>query len=273
MFDSPAILVRPEPPRLITHAPGHEPLRLQTLWQIAYYPGDIDEYRAKYGKEEGERRFFREVQPTHGVSAPENILAYGGASAIWEQLIGSGAITAFNTGNAFMGFGDGQYTAIGGTSAFTNASTAVTGTGTAYTTDLAVGDYVTLNTDGVLYKVAAIGSNTALTLAVAFAGTTGSGASSKQSPTETDLKASTNKVRKAMDAGFPTHTDGTGAAAASIVYQATLGATDGNWGTGIQEVGLFNASSGGRMLNRKVQNLGVKTAGNTAAGKLTITLG
>jgi hypothetical protein len=273
MFDTPAILVRPELTRVQIHAPGHEPLAIRSTWQMFHYRGDIDLYRARYGKAEGEARFFAENVPFASHYAPENILAYGGASAIWQQLIGSGAITAFNNANAFMGFGDGQYTAIGGTSAFTNASTAVTGTGTAYTTDLAVGDYITLNTDGVLYKVAAIGSNTALTLATAFAGTTGSGASSKQSPTETDLKASTNKVRKAMDAGFPTHTDGTGAAAASIVYQATLGATDGNWGTGIQEVGLFNASSGGRMLNRKVQNLGVKTAGNTAAGKLTITLG
>lgn len=87
--------------------------------------------------------------------------------------------------------------------------------------------------------------------------------------TQTDLQASTNKLRKAMDATYPLHTDTTGTAGSkSIVYRSTFATTDANWAW--QEWGLFNGSSGGRMLNRKAESLGTKTS--AATWVLTITL-
>lgn len=64
-----------------------------------------------------------------------------------------------------------------GTITLTNNSATVTGSGTAFTTDLKVGDFVTATVGGTLYSliVAAIASNTSLTLNLAYTGpTTGS---------------------------------------------------------------------------------------------------
>lgn len=87
--------------------------------------------------------------------------------------------------------------------------------------------------------------------------------------TQTDLQATTNKLRKAMDATYPQHTDGTGAAGnAQVVFRSTFESADANFAW--NEWGVFNAASGGRMLNRKVQALGTKTAGSV--WQLTVTL-
>lgn len=88
---------------------------------------------------------------------------------------------------------------------------------------------------------------------------------------DTDLKATTNKLRKGMDATYPQHTDGTVAGSASIVFRATFGTEDANFGW--EEWGLFNAESGGRMLNRKVESLGTKTASASWVLTVTLTLG
>lgn len=71
------------------------------------------------------------------------------------------------------------------------------------------------------------------------------------SAAHTDLQASTNKLRKAMDATFPTD-NGSG----TLTFKATFATTDANFAW--QEWGVFNAGSGGTMLNRKVQSLGTK---------------
>ena len=86
--------------------------------------------------------------------------------------------------------------------------------------------------------------------------------------TQTDLVGA-SKTRKAMDATYPLHTDSTGTAGSkSIAFRSTFATTDANhaW----DEWGVFNASTGGRMLNRKVEALGTKTS--AATWVLTITL-
>lgn len=88
--------------------------------------------------------------------------------------------------------------------------------------------------------------------------------------TQTDLQASTNKLRKAMDATFPTHTDGTTSGAAQIVFQSTFGTADANFAW--QEWGIFNNSAGGRMLNRKVESNGTKASGTSWQFALTISI-
>jgi len=79
---------------------------------------------------------------------------------------------------------------------------------------------------------------------------------------QTDLQAATNKMRKAMDATYPS------GAANVITFRSTFATGDANWAW--QEWGTFNASSGGTMLNRKVESLGTKT--NTQTWQFTTTL-
>lgn len=68
-----------------------------------------------------------------------------------------------------------------GTIAYTNSSTAVTGTSTAFTTDYKVGDTIYDQTNGnAVGLIATIGSNTSITLAAAFSGTSRTGASHRR---------------------------------------------------------------------------------------------
>jgi hypothetical protein len=70
---------------------------------------------------------------------------------------------------------------------------------------------------------------------------------------QTDLQAATNKFRRIMDATYPQRS------ANVITYRVTFGGTEANFAW--QEFGLFNASSGGTMFNRKVSAQGTKTSG------------
>jgi len=182
----------------------HEPVRWRCLTKLERYDADIDAYRKLYGKEEGEARFFAENTPVSVEEVEDNLLMYGGASCLWEALIGAtrtGNQLPFDNTNAYLGVGD---------------------------------------------------STTA------------------EAATQTDLQASTNKLRKAMDATYPQHTDATTSGAASIIYKSTFGTSDANFAW--QEWGLFNASSTGRMLNRKVASLGTKTSAASWAFTVTLSL-
>jgi len=82
--------------------------------------------------------------------------------------------------------------------------------------------------------------------------------------TQTDLQASTNKLRKAMDTSYPTISQNV------LTFRSTFGTGDANWAW--NEWGVFNASSGGTMLNRKVESLGTKTSAQSWQITVTITL-
>ena len=81
---------------------------------------------------------------------------------------------------------------------------------------------------------------------------------------QTDLQAATNKLRKAQDAGYPTQ------AANVLTFRATYGTAEANWAW--NEWGVFNANSGGTMLNRKVESLGTKTSAQSWQITATVTL-
>lgn len=88
--------------------------------------------------------------------------------------------------------------------------------------------------------------------------------------THTDLQG-VSTHREAMDATFPTHTDGTGTSAnAQCTWKSTYETGDANFAW--LEWGIFNASTAGRMLNRKVTSLGTKTSADTWSLTVTITL-
>ena len=81
---------------------------------------------------------------------------------------------------------------------------------------------------------------------------------------QTDLQAATNKLRKAMDASYPTR------ATNVLTFRATFATTDANYAW--QEWGIFNASSAGTMLSRKVESLGTKTSAQSWQMTVDITV-
>lgn len=88
--------------------------------------------------------------------------------------------------------------------------------------------------------------------------------------TQTDLQGA-SKHREAMDATFPTHTDGTATQAnAQATWKSTFETGDANFAW--NEWGIFNHASAGRMLNRKVASLGTKTSSDTWSLTVTITI-
>jgi hypothetical protein len=80
--------------------------------------------------------------------------------------------------------------------------------------------------------------------------------------TQTDLQAASNKVRKAMDATYPTR------ATNVLTFRSTFATGDANFAW--QEWAVFNASTAGTMFNRKVESLGTKTSAQS--WQLTVTL-
>jgi hypothetical protein len=78
---------------------------------------------------------------------------------------------------------------------------------------------------------------------------------------QTDLQAASNKTRKAMESGYPTRSSG------AVTYRALFGTSDANYVWA--EWGIFNASTGGTMVTRKVEALGTKTSAQS--WQLTVT--
>lgn len=86
-----------------------------------------------------------------------------------------------------------------------------------------------------------------------------------ENATQTDLIGS-SKLRKAMEATFPSRSSQT------ISFKSIFGTSDANWHW--QEYALFNASSSGEMLNRKVPGTdpGTKTSADTWTLTLELTV-
>lgn len=79
---------------------------------------------------------------------------------------------------------------------------------------------------------------------------------------QTDLQATTNKVRKGMEAGYPTRSSG------ALTLRSLFGTSEANFAW--QEWGSFNALASGVMFTRKPESLGTKT--NTQSWQLTATI-
>lgn len=82
---------------------------------------------------------------------------------------------------------------------------------------------------------------------------------------QTDLQASTNKLRKPMDSTYPQRTNNV------LTFRATFGTSDANFAW--NEWAIANASSSGQILNRKVQDIGTKGSSSTWQATATITIG
>lgn len=81
---------------------------------------------------------------------------------------------------------------------------------------------------------------------------------------QTDLQAASNKLRKAMEASYPTRSSG------ALTFRSLFGTSEANWAW--QEWGVFNASSSGTMFSRKVESLGTKTSAQSWLMTATITV-
>ena len=82
--------------------------------------------------------------------------------------------------------------------------------------------------------------------------------------TQTDLQAATNKLRKAQEASYPTRSGNV------LTFRSLFGTADANWAW--QEWGIFNDSSAGVMMSRKVESLGTKTSAQSWQVTATITI-
>jgi len=82
--------------------------------------------------------------------------------------------------------------------------------------------------------------------------------------TQTDLVAATNKLRKAMDATFPTR------ATNVLTFKSTFGGSEANFAW--NEWAVFNAASAGTMLNRVVEYNGTKLSGQTWIFQVDLTV-
>ena len=78
---------------------------------------------------------------------------------------------------------------------------------------------------------------------------------------QTDLQAATNKLRKAMEATFPSRSGTT------LTFKASFGGSEANFAWA--EWAVFNDDTAGEMLNRKVQSFGTKASGTWT---LTVTV-
>lgn len=87
--------------------------------------------------------------------------------------------------------------------------------------------------------------------------------STSASASQTDLQAATNKLRKAMDATYPSRS------AQTLTFRSTFGGSDANfaWNEWI----IANAAAAGTALNRKAESLGTKASG-TWVFTVTVTL-
>lgn len=82
---------------------------------------------------------------------------------------------------------------------------------------------------------------------------------------QTDLVAATNKLRKAMDATFPSR------ASQVSTFRSTFATGDANWVW--NEIGLFNAAAAGTMLCRAlVSSPFTKTSGISVVATYTLTV-
>lgn len=73
----------------------------------------------------------------------------------------------------------------------------------------------------------------------------------------------TNQLRKGMNAGYPEHTPGLAVANKTIRFRSTFDTTEANFSW--QEAGIFNSvtTGQGRMLNRRVTDMGTKTSASS----------
>ena len=169
---------------------------------IRHFHGvDIDEYRAKRGKEEGEAAFFHDNYEHERIVLPHNLFMFNGAMYLFQYAIANGTASAnsaasgssssatyINNGNAYLYVGDGNASAqsLIGTVTVSNGSTSLTTSSgssglTAITSGGTPTQAIVINGDSssqVYTITASTGSGTSWTISPAYGGTGGASAAS-----------------------------------------------------------------------------------------------
>lgn len=206
--------------------------RWHVLTLLKTYPNqDIDWWRKRYGKADGERRFFGAFEPDQVEIVPGNMLLGNGASALFQQAMGNGTTSAnsalgsgptyYNNAQTSIYVGDGGITAGSGTVSVTNGSASLT-----FSTSQSSlqGKYIVVTGDTThgLY-VDTTSSGTSHTLATTYQGPTNASASwsylTAESHSQTGLQGSSNVAHQVMDATFPANST-------SAQFNAITGATN-----------------------------------------------
>lgn len=83
-----------------------EGIQFKTVTKVQEYSADIGAYRERFGKEEGERRFFEENTPERERSVTGNVGLRIGIQNMFNLLSAQGGIDAYSNANAEVGVGD-----------------------------------------------------------------------------------------------------------------------------------------------------------------------
>jgi hypothetical protein len=198
--------------------PFLERATFETIALLRHFHGkDIDEYRAKRGKEEGEAQFFRDHTEDERHIRRFNLFMFNGACLLWQAALNQGTVTsntAFPTptlltnANTFLFVCDGNPTTITGTISATNGSgTITTSSGSS---GLIIGNNLVITGDSSsqVYTVAS-GSGTSWVISPVYGGSTASGLAAGQitpaTHSGTALAGGTNIANQVADSTFPSN--------------------------------------------------------------------
>jgi hypothetical protein len=190
-------------------------------WQVIalirhYHGADIDEYRARRGKEEGEAAFFYEHDESERLIRRFNMFMFNGAALLFQASMNNGTLTA-NTGfptptlltnsNTYLYVSDGGPTPLTGSATVTNNSGTVTLTNAA-TNQIGNHWVFTGDSSSQVYTVIA-GAGTGWTISPVYGGASGSGVIVSsivpESHSQTALQGSTNVANQVADSTFPSN--------------------------------------------------------------------
>lgn len=212
------LLKRPDGGLFVEHAP----VRTIAL-RRDFENQDIDEFRARWGKEEGEAKFFRDAKETGRVIRKGNMLVFNGACSLWQYALNNGTATAnqafptptlLTNANSYMYVSDGGISISGqqiaGTCSVNSGSASLTSS-TSNPANLVIGNYIVIqqDTSSGIYLITA-GSGTSWTISPVYgAGTNASGSSyfyippSTHSQTAIQGTAGSNVANQVADSTFP----------------------------------------------------------------------
>jgi hypothetical protein len=183
---------------------------------------DIDEYRAKHGKDEGEAKFFHDNTEDERKIFKHNLFMFNGASALFQYALGLGTSSnnsSLSSGPTYLINGQSYlYVSDGGPTLLNSGSTTVSATNGVATvtassstlTPLVVGNNLVITGDSSsgVYSVTAI-SGTTITISPAFGGANISGATAgaitAPSHSQTALQGGTNFASQSADSTFPSN--------------------------------------------------------------------
>lgn len=183
-----------------------------------FHGKDIDEFRAKWGKEEGEAAFFHDNFEDERIIAKDNLFMFNGACLLFQYALGLGTTSAnsslasgptlLNNANTYLYVSDGGPTAITGTCSISNGSGSLTTSSSSSGLSIGVNIVITGDTSSQVYTVTA-GSGTAWTISPLFGGTTVSTVAAGYFPapshSNTTIGGSTNVANQVADSTFPSN--------------------------------------------------------------------